>query len=73
MTYRDYIRKYVTANGWRSAGQVGYFRHQDTGRCWDAFAVARDEQGVLRPVWKLLAARETGPDTMEQLSAQKEK
>lgn len=59
--YRDYIRRFVTANGWRSLGQVGWFQHQETGQRWDAFAVATDEEGVKRPVWKLLAAQGCGP------------
>lgn len=60
--YIRYIREHVTKNGWRSAGRGGYFRHTETGQYWDAWAVAHDEYGTLRPVWKLLAAQGRGPE-----------
>ena len=62
--YTAFIREYVTKNGWRSAGQTGYFRHQESGAYFDAFAVARDADGTLRPVWKVLAARDEGPEVV---------
>ena len=65
--YARFIRKHVTPNGWRSAGQTGYFRHTETGATWDAFAVARDTDGVLWPVWKVLAAKDEGPEVVNHV------
>lgn len=60
-TYRAFAHKLIAA-GWRSAGQPRWWRHSETGEYFDADAVARDAEGELRPVWKLLAQAGQLPD-----------